>query len=130
MSPDSQGGSIEPHIWSILAATDFSIDSRHAALRAGMLAATMVCERAALLHVIDKSWLHVITDFMAGRGEKRDIAAETARALAEMIQEAQELSGYTFGAQLRTGSRLGGTFKAAADSRTSPCPAFGARHHP
>jgi len=51
-------------IRSILAATDFSPNSRHAAERTAMLGATLGVPRGLLLHVLEESWLESLKRFI------------------------------------------------------------------
>lgn len=115
MNPGFGADTNRLNILSILAVTDFSVDSRHAAHRAAMLAATMGIKRATLLHVIDQSWLDALKELVTGRGKELNIPTETAHALASLSQEVRKRSRCFLEPQIRIGSALDEIIHAASE---------------
>lgn len=94
-------------IQSILAATDFSPDSRHAVERAGILGAAMSAEKGVLLHVLEKSWLDTLKHFLSASEEvEQKIIDDASRSLAELVEEVQQLSGFSLEPQVLSGNTL------------------------
>lgn len=103
-------------IQSVLAATDFSPDARHAAERAAMLGATMAMERGVLLHVLERSWLDTLRQLISSSAEvEQRIVDDSSRSLAELVEEARRLSGFSLEPQVRTGDVLDTIVEAASE---------------
>lgn len=116
MKSDAERTSTRPNIGSILAATDFSVDSRHAAHRAAMLAVTIGIERGLLLHVVEESWMDVLTQFTAASGEARQkIIDEAFHTLVHLAREVRKQSGYALQPQVRGGNTLNEIIGAASE---------------
>jgi nucleotide-binding universal stress UspA family protein len=95
------------HIQSVLAATDFSPDSRHAAERAAMLGTTLAMQKGLLLHVLEQSWLDSLKQFISSPTEIRDgIIDDASGSLRKLAEEARLLSGFSLEPQVRLGSTL------------------------
>jgi len=95
------------HIQSILAATDFSPDARYAAERAAMLGVELAMQRGVLLHVLEKSWLETLKQFIGTPAEiEREIIDDTLRSLAESIEKVSKTSVFSLEPQVRTGNIL------------------------
>ncbi len=102
-------------IQSILAATDFSLDSRHAAERAAMLGAAMAIQKGVLLHVAEQSWSAGLARFISGRAEvEQEIIDSASNSLAELVDEIRRLRGFSFEAQVHTGNALDSIVEAAS----------------
>jgi len=96
------------HIQSILAATDFSPDARHAAERAGMLGTTLGIRRGVLLHVLEQSWLDGLRQLVGSPAEaKHGIIDDASLSLAELAEEICRLSDFPFEPRVCTGNTLG-----------------------
>lgn len=96
-----------PHIRSVLAATDFSPDSRHAAERAAMLGTTLSMKRGSLLHVLEQSWLDSLKQFVSAPTEVKDgIIDHASRSLRKLAEETRLSSGFSLEPQVRTGNTL------------------------
>ncbi len=103
-------------IRSILAATDFSPNSRHAAERTAMLGATLGVPRGLLLHVLEESWLESLKRFVGSPAEvERGIIDDASNSLVELAEEIRQASGFSFKTQVRKGSTLDGIAEAASD---------------
>lgn len=103
-------------IESILAATDFSPDSRYAAERAAMLGATTAIQKGVLLHVLEKSWLDTLKHFLGAREEvEQGIIEDTARSLAELAEEVRVSSGFSLGPQVLSGNTVDTLVEAASN---------------
>jgi nucleotide-binding universal stress UspA family protein len=102
-------------IQSILAATDFSPDSHHAAERAGMLGAAMALQRGVLLHVLERTWLDTVKHFMSSSADvEQGIIDDASRSLAGLVEEVRQLSGFFLEPQVRTGNTLDTIVEAAS----------------
>ncbi|MHB8110000.1 MAG: universal stress protein [Syntrophorhabdaceae bacterium] len=103
-------------IQSILSATDFSPDSRHAAERAAMLGATMAIQKGVLLHVLERSWLDALKQLISSSAEvEQRIVEDSSRSLAELVEEARRLSGFSLEPQFRSGDVLDAIVEAASE---------------
>lgn len=95
------------HIRSVMAATDFSPDSRHAAERAAMLGTTLTMQRGLLLHVLEQSWLDSLKQFISAPTEVKDgIIDDASRSLRKLAEETRLLSGFSLEPQVLTGNTL------------------------
>jgi nucleotide-binding universal stress UspA family protein len=95
------------NIDSILAATDFSPNSRHAAERAAMLGAALGVRRGLLLHVLEESWLESLKRFVGSPVEvEQGIIDNASSSLAELAEESRKASGFSFETQVQRGSTL------------------------
>lgn len=95
------------HIRSVMAATDFSLDSRHAAERAAMLGTTLTMQRGLLLHVLEQSWLDSLKQFISAPTEVKDgIIEDASRSLRKLAEETRLLSGFSLEPQVLTGNTL------------------------
>lgn len=80
---------------SILAATDFSRDARHAATRTAMICASTGAWRGVVLHVIEASWLNTLKDSLSLPMETdRSMEDAALRSLDELVTEARVRSGF------------------------------------
>ncbi|WP_028895655.1 universal stress protein [Syntrophorhabdus aromaticivorans] len=103
-------------IQSVLAATDFSPDARHAAERAAVLGATTAIPKGVLLHVVEKSWLDTLKHFLSAPEEvEQKIIDDASRALAQLVKEAQQLSGFALEPQVLSGNTLDTLVEAASN---------------
>jgi nucleotide-binding universal stress UspA family protein len=103
------------YIQSILAATDFSPNARHAAERAGMLGTTLGIRGGALLHVLEQSWLDGLRQLVGSPAEpKHGIIDDASLSLAELAEEIHQLLGFPLEPQVRTGNTLGAIAEAAS----------------
>jgi nucleotide-binding universal stress UspA family protein len=94
-------------IQSILAATDFSPDARHAVERAAMVGATTGVPKGMLLHVLEKSWLDSVKQFIKEpAGVEQEIVNDASRSLAELAREIRQFSGFSLEPEVRTGNTL------------------------
>ncbi len=104
------------HVRSILAATDFSTGSRHAAERAAMLGTTLEMQRGALLHVLEQSWLDSLKQFINSPAEvKHGIFDDATRSLAQLAGEVRQSSGFFLEPHVRTGGTLDVIVEAASE---------------
>lgn len=104
------------HIRSILAATDFSPNSRYAGERAAMLGTTLGVERGLLLHVLEGSWLESLKRFIGSPAEvERGIIDDASNSLVELAEEFRQTSGFSFEMQVRTGNTLDVIVEAASN---------------
>lgn len=102
-------------IQSILAMTDFSPYARHAAERAAMLGATAAIQKGALLHVVEKSWLDALKQFLSASGEaEQGIIDEASGSLAKLVEEIRQPSGFSLEPQVRCGDTLDTLVETAA----------------
>ena len=103
-------------IRSILSMTDFSPGARHAAQRAAILGATCAIQKGVLLHVLEKSWLDTLKQFLGTSVEvEKGIIDDTSRSLAELAEEVRQLSGFSLEPQVRSGDTLDTLVEAAPD---------------
>ncbi len=103
-------------IRSILAATDFSQDSRYAAERAAILGSALAIPRGVLVHVLEQSWLDTLKQFVSSSAQvKLGIVDGVSRSLTELVEEIRQMSGFSFTPQILTGNTLDAIVEAAAD---------------
>jgi nucleotide-binding universal stress UspA family protein len=101
---------------TILAATDFSPDSRYAAERASLLGSTLAMQRGMLLHVLEQSWLDSLKKLISSSGKiQLEITDNATRSLAELAEEIRKLSGFFLEPHVRTGNTLDAIVEAASD---------------
>lgn len=101
---------------SILAATDFSPDSRYAAERASLQGSTLAMQRGMLLHVLEQSWLDSLKKLISSSGKiQLEITDSATRSLAELAEEIRKLSGFFLEPHVRTGNTLDAIVEAASD---------------
>ena len=81
-------------ISSILAAVDFSDDARHAAVRAGLLAATHGAQ-LTLLHVINSSSLAVLHRLRRASSDESRVIGHSRQALDTIARELKDRSNGT-----------------------------------
>jgi nucleotide-binding universal stress UspA family protein len=102
-------------IRSILAATDFSPDARHAAERAAVLGATLAIQRGVLLHVLEQSWIDSLKQLVSSPVEvEQGIIADAGHSLAELVEEVRQLSRFSLEPQVRVGNALNEIVEAAS----------------
>ena len=95
------------HIQSILTATDFSSDARHAAERATIICATTGISRGVLLHVLESSWVDILKHFMNLSTElEQSMVGNAARSLDALVAANQKSTGFTFESQVCVGKVL------------------------
>ncbi|MCU0589259.1 MAG: universal stress protein [Syntrophobacteraceae bacterium] len=101
---------------SILAATDFSPDSREAVKRAALIAAaTGDISRAVAFHVLRSSWLDQLKHFVALPGDlARSVESDALRSLEESVMSAQIQSGLALEPKLCVGNVVEAVLDAAA----------------
>lgn len=103
-------------ISSILAAIDFSPDSRYVTGRAAMLGAKLGAQRVLLMHVLEESWLESLKRFVSSPTEvRREIIDDASGSLAELAEEFRQVSGFNFETQVRTGKTLDEIVGASSD---------------
>lgn len=80
---------------SILAATDFSADARHAVERTAMVCATVGIPRGTVLHVLESSWLEALKHFVNLSAEsEQSMLSQASRSLAELVAAVRERCGF------------------------------------
>lgn len=99
---------------TLLAATDFSAPSRHAALRAAMLAAEAEA-RLELVHILEKNALEELRRLFAEEGEvmQERIRSQAHEALAQLAADIGEPLGISAGKHLLEGAVLGSIIEQA-----------------
>jgi nucleotide-binding universal stress UspA family protein len=103
-------------IQSIVAATDFSSSARHAAERAAMLAATAGARRGVLLHVLEKSLMDDLRQFISASEEvKQGIFDDALQSLDALAEEVVPLADFAMEPEVRTGSILDTIIEAASE---------------
>jgi nucleotide-binding universal stress UspA family protein len=103
-------------IQSILAATDFSTDARHAAERAAMICATTGISRGVLLHVLESSWLDTVKRFVSLSTEvEQTMEGHASRSLDELGAAIRKGTGFTFEPQVCVGKVLDAILEVSAD---------------
>ncbi|HQM27681.1 MAG TPA: universal stress protein [Syntrophorhabdus sp.] len=101
---------------TILAATDFSPDSRYAAERASLLGSTLAMKRGVLLHVLEQSWLDSMKQLISSSDKiQLEITDNATRSLAGLTEELRKLSGFFLEPHVRTGNTLDAIVEAAPD---------------
>lgn len=116
-------------IRSILAAIDFSPDSRYVTGRAAILGAKLGAQRGLLIHVLEKSWLESLKRFVGSPTEvQREIIDDASSSLVELAEEFRQASGFHFETLVRTGKTLDEIVEAASDYDLLVMGAHG--HHP
>lgn len=90
---------------SILVATDFSTDARHAVERTAMVCATVEIPRGTVLHVLESSWLETLKHFVNLSPEsERSMVSQASRSLADQVAAAQRRSGFGLESKVVVGS--------------------------
>ncbi|HOW55704.1 MAG TPA: universal stress protein [Syntrophorhabdaceae bacterium] len=104
-------------IRSILAAADFSRNSRYAAERAAILGATLGVEKGLLLHVLEESWLESMKSFVSSPTDEmqRGIIDDASNSLLGLAEEIRQSSGFSFETRVLTGRTLNVIVEAALD---------------
>lgn len=98
----------------ILAATDFSADAEHAAVRAARLLAERPGAAGELIHVLDLSWVGELREWLQPAGEWKDKLEHEARAqLAALCERLQREHGAALRPVLRAG-KVADELRAAA----------------
>jgi nucleotide-binding universal stress UspA family protein len=101
---------------SILVATDFSTDARHAAERAAMICAETGITRGAVLHVLESSWLENLKHFVSLPAESEQaMVAHAARSLEQLVAATRKRSAFALGAKVVVGSVMAAILEAAGD---------------
>ncbi len=94
-------------IESILAATDFSADSRRAVRRAATLAAALSIRKSVVLHVLEDSWVDTVKRFLGTPAEAEKGAVDEAlRSLQRLTEEVGWKTGIVPEPWVRTGKIL------------------------
>jgi nucleotide-binding universal stress UspA family protein len=90
---------------SILVATDFSTDARHAVERTAMVCATAGIPRGTVLHVLESSWLEALKHFVNLSAEsEQSMVSQASRSLADQVAAAQRRSGFGLESKVVVGS--------------------------
>jgi nucleotide-binding universal stress UspA family protein len=90
---------------SILVATDFSNDARHAAKRTAMICAATGVSRAVALHVIESTWLNSLKDSLNVPTQvDRSMEVDALRSLEELVVAARIQSGYLLDPKMCVGT--------------------------
>lgn len=101
---------------TILAATDFSPDSRYAAERAALLGSTLAMQRGVLLHVLEQSWLDSLKQLISSSGKiQHEITDNATHSLAELAEEIGKQWGFFLEPHVRTGNILDAIAEEASD---------------
>lgn len=101
---------------SVLAATDFSTDSQHAAARAAMLCAGTELARGMILHVVEASWLDNLKRFVNLPTDiDRSVTGSAETELARLAGKVRKHSGVTLETEVRVGRVLETIREAAED---------------
>jgi nucleotide-binding universal stress UspA family protein len=110
------GGEKMTHIQSILAATDFSSDARHAVERAAMLGTALALKRVVLLHVLEQSWIDSLKELVSSPADfRQEIIDSTSDSMAELLEDIRRLSGFSLEPQVSTGNALDAIVEAASE---------------
>ncbi len=89
---------------SILAATDFSTDARHAVERTATICATAGVPRGTVLHVLESSWLDTLKHFVNLPAEsEQSVVTHASRSLAELVAAVQKRSGFGLESKVAVG---------------------------
>lgn len=103
-------------IQSILVATDFSLDSRHAVERAAILGSALAMNRGALLHVMEQSWIDSLKQFLRVPTEvEHEVLEAASRSLNDLAQGIRRSSGFSFEQRLTVGNTLDVIGKVASE---------------
>ena len=103
-------------IKSILAATDFSVDSRHAVERGALLCASTDLVRGAALHVLESSWFESLKILVSGKSNwEAPILADASQSLGELVSVVEERTGYPLEPQVRVGHVLDAILDVSSD---------------
>jgi len=103
-------------IRSILAATDFSTDGRHAAERAAMICATAGVPRGEVLHVIESGWLDALRRFIDLPARvPQSLVTNATQSLKELVATVREHAGIDLAPRVRVGRVLDAMLEALAD---------------
>lgn len=94
-------------ISSILIVTDFSSCATYAAERAAMLSSSLKVSEAALLHVIDESWLDDWKQVLTSTREMQsEINNDVSHSLAQTSKEIESRIGFTLQPRVIVGNTL------------------------
>lgn len=92
-------------ILSILAATNFSLEARHAAERVAMLAKTTAIQRGTLLHVLEKPQTNLWKQSIGVSGKDgQDIIDDVSHSLARLAEDIRKHTAFTLEPQVRVGN--------------------------
>lgn len=99
---------------SILAATDFSVDSTHAADRAALLAATLHLKKGVLLHVLETSWVDsVLRMIRRGPEAGEEVVREAEKANRKLSGRIARRTGFSLQPEVRVGTLMQTLLEAA-----------------
>jgi len=100
---------------SILAATDFSTDARHAVERTAMVCATLGIPRGTALHVLESSWLDALRHFVSLPVEsEQSVVSQASRSLADLVAIARKRSGFDLEPKVVVGSVIDAILEEAS----------------
>lgn len=103
-------------IESVLAASDFSSGARHAMERAAMLALELAIQRGALLHVLEKSWIDSLKQFIGSQTKiDQEILDKAEKSLSESDEKNHRPSNFSFEPIVRMGNVLDTILEVASD---------------
>ncbi len=89
---------------SILAATDFSTDARHAVERTATICATVGIPRGTVLHVLESSWLDALKHLVNLSAESEQaLVSQASRSLADLVAAVQKRSGFGLESKVAVG---------------------------
>lgn len=103
-------------IESVLAVSDFSSGSRHAMERAAMLASELTIQRRVLLHVLEKSWIDSIKQFIGSQTKiEQELLSDAEKSLTESDKKNHRPSDFSFEPIVRMGNVLDTIIEVVSD---------------